>query len=457
MDFSVITINYFLEQLVEWIFEFYLIAFFTCFKIEKKKNFIFKFIIGLIIILAAAYGLSIILYLYGSIAIVRTLVYFALFSLAVVHFCFCYNENKSRILLFLDVSYLIQNLIYEIISISINSLIHFEAYGNGGPSAWQYKLTYYLFFFALFVLAFLFVIREIRKQFSRKFLSLFIIVFSLGTVIISDFLCSTVDVYASIISDFVPPAGVEHIYFLKLTVDFFSILLDTAVLIMFYAYARRLKLDSDINQMKYVIAKSEEQYKISKETIENINIKCHDMKHRINMIVGNNLDKETIDELNESIYVYDSLVDTGNKIIDVILAEKSLICESNHITFTKMVDGKALLSFTTGDIFCLLGNILDNAIEASLKIKDVSKRYINLVIKKEHENIINIECFNYYEDKIEFEKNFPKTHKKDSINHGFGVKSIENIAKKYGGKMNINIDNNIFDIHIVLFDELPNK
>lgn len=101
------------------------------------------------------------------------------------------------------------------------------------------------------------------------------------------------------------------------------------------------------------------------------------------------------------------------------------------------------------DIYSLLGNIIDNAIESELKLKNREKREINLLIKRKG-NLLHIQEQNYFEDEIRMEKGFPVTSKGDKENHGFGMKSIRMLVDKYHGELQITAEDQIFSIDILL-------
>ena len=65
---------------------------------------------------------------------------------------------------------------------------------------------------------------------------------------------------------------------------------------------------------------------------------------------------------------YDALFSTGNQAIDAILNEKSLYCSQRGIALNCLVDGSAVGHMEYVDIYSLVGNIMDNAIEAVEKL-----------------------------------------------------------------------------------------
>ena len=98
---------------------------------------------------------------------------------------------------------------------------------------------------------------------------------------------------------------------------------------------------------------------------------------------------------------------------------------------------------------CILGNLIDNIIEANIKIENVSDRYSNINIKYIKNNLfINLEN-SFKEVKFDNNNNL-KTLKKESHKHGLGLKSIKNIVDKYNGFIKMDIKENKFITKIVL-------
>ena len=153
-------------------------------------------------------------------------------------------------------------------------------------------------------------------------------------------------------------------------------------------------------------------------------------------------------------------MNTGNKVLDVILTTKSLQCEKKNITLNAMVDGDLLSGIHVKDICSLFGNVLDNAIEATQQVEDKDKRLITLSVRSRNQFII-VECENYSEsDNVRLRKsekrrifkndNLPRTTKKDNVKHGFGLKSIGQVAEKYGGAMNVSYEDGWFKVKVLL-------
>ena len=112
-----------------------------------------------------------------------------------------------------------------------------------------------------------------------------------------------------------------------------------------------------------------------------------------------------------------------------------------------MADGKLLDLLGEADLYSLLGNALDNAIENVQKVSE-ELRIINLSVVKQ-DGIVKVHVDNYYNGELKFKGGVPQTSKGDSANHGFGIKSMRLIAEKYGGILRIAAEDNVFNLNIL--------
>ncbi|MBP5177655.1 MAG: sensor histidine kinase [Clostridia bacterium] len=212
-----------------------------------------------------------------------------------------------------------------------------------------------------------------------------------------------------------------------------------------FLLAGRQKRELELTRQLY--AKEQEEYRYWQSSLDVINIKCHDLKHQISAL-RQNFSEQSIKEIEESVMIYDSALKTGNEIIDVILFEKNVYCEKNGIQFVFMVDGAGLGFIERTDLFTFFTNMLNNAIEAVMKLP-TEKRAINLTVKGVA-NMVFISEENMFDGKINMADGLPITSKEDKINHGFGLKSIKRFVEKYGGTINISAKNELFSLKISL-------
>lgn len=199
--------------------------------------------------------------------------------------------------------------------------------------------------------------------------------------------------------------------------------------------------------IKSLLNETSKHYEMSKENIDLINIKCHDLKYKL-LSLGERLPQEEINSMLECINIYDKTFRTGNEALDTILADKSLQYQKEGIEFTFMGDGRELGFMGVSDIYSLFGNALDNAFEAVKQIEDKDKRIITLTVEKRGE-LIAVNVTNYFEGQLKFADGIPVTTKGgESGYHGFGIKSIKLITEKYRGIIDINVTGDVFTLSI---------
>ena len=159
------------------------------------------------------------------------------------------------------------------------------------------------------------------------------------------------------------------------------------------------------------------------------------------------LDDKKVDEIEKTISIYDSFVETGNAALDLAVTEKGLVCNGKKINFSCILDGKKLSFIDETDIYTLFCNALDNAIEASMKCEE-EKRVISLTSHFAGGRLIVV-CRNYYNEQPILDENGFKTTKEDKRYHGYGVKSIKRIVSLYGGKTEIFADEGVFTLTMI--------
>ena len=216
------------------------------------------------------------------------------------------------------------------------------------------------------------------------------------------------------------------------------------------SYEKRKELVLEKQMLERLIELQARENETYRETREILNMKYHDLKHQLDVlseIENRNEIIENIKDIKNKVDVYDAYASTGNTVVDIVLTQKSLICSSKDIRFTYIVDGEALKIFSNNDIASLLGNILDNAIEAADK-EEGDYRLIKLNITKNNK-VLTINQSNYTKNHPMNDDELPKTTKMDKGIHGYGLKSIKYITEKYGGEMDIKFDAETFRLSLV--------
>ena len=190
-----------------------------------------------------------------------------------------------------------------------------------------------------------------------------------------------------------------------------------------------------------------EQYRVSKENVEAINIKCHDLKHQL-LAMKDKTDEKEYTHMIELLDSYGAEIKTNNEVLDVVFQEKNFQCRKLGIQFTCIIDGPALDFMETIDLYVLFGNLIDNCIEAVSQLPETEVKNIQVTVRRDKGFVI-VTTENGYEGELHWINGRPGTSKEDKQNHGFGILSIEKIIHKYGGRYSIQTDDNIFVMDIV--------
>ena len=210
----------------------------------------------------------------------------------------------------------------------------------------------------------------------------------------------------------------------------------------------RLKNEMEVNERLWL--KQKEQYQLSHENIEIINRKCHDLKYQIAALRLMKNDEERnahLNEIEQAVDIYDTSMKSGNEVLDTILTEKALYCEAHSINITCVADGRKMDFMDPADIYTILGNAIDNAIEHIETLKDTEKRLLSISVHT-RSNLLLIQVENYCARPLDLESGLPPTTKSLASHHGFGLKSIQYTAEKYGGVLSLNQQDDTFILRV---------
>jgi sensor histidine kinase regulating citrate/malate metabolism len=146
----------------------------------------------------------------------------------------------------------------------------------------------------------------------------------------------------------------------------------------------------------------------------------------------------------------EKIIDTGNPVIDAVLSEKVVIADKMGIKFERELYLPSNIKIKHTDLCIVLGNSLDNAIEACKRITDSSMaKEIKLSMNYRDKYII-IVITNTCDKPPVRSGRFYKSSKPSPELHGIGLQSIERTVKKYNGNMVIKYDKNMFELEIVM-------
>lgn len=224
-----------------------------------------------------------------------------------------------------------------------------------------------------------------------------------------------------------------------------------AILYAYHIQLNEIRIKHELKAMQNIFQNQYTQYQQSKESIDIINYKYHDLKNQIIMIrAEENVDirNKYLQQMENDIKFYETQYKTGNHVLDTLLMSKNIHCIKNDITLTCVADGSLLNDMDVIDITTIFGNALDNAIEHVQQIEK-GKRLIHVSVFSQR-RFLMIRIENYFEGKLKFEGDLPTTTKKNTDYHGYGLKSIRYAVQKYKGVVNVNRKDKWFELKLLI-------
>lgn len=426
------------------------------FRLKRRNKFILRLIVGITVCFALTFFFPVPMYN----AMYSSLMFLFLFGVSLIMLYMCYDEPLVNVIFCGIAAYTTRHFafqIYSLVSSAGNAAIGaFSGRGPENPLADLYGgsivgtetfglgtvfwgLIYVDIYVVCYSVIFAFFGRQLWRNDDLKINNTSLLVL-VGIVLFIDILLNAVLVY---ITDDYNAAYTVIMYA-------YNTLCCVLTLYMQYSMISMKKLKKELSVVNRMWQQEREQYEITKENIDLINLKCHDLKHQIRQIGRHqSIRSEAVEEIESLISIYGSVVKTGNEALDVILTEKSLICQKKSISLTCMADGARLGFMDEADIYSLFGNIVDNAMDAVVKIPDAERRIIGLSVRAA-DNMLAVNVNNYYEGVIVMDgEGLPITTKRNKDYHGFGMKSVRLLVEKYGGDLTITADDGVFNVNIV--------
>ncbi len=243
---------------------------------------------------------------------------------------------------------------------------------------------------------------------------------------------------------------IEYIMFIAAIMAIISILMLFVVRRIIELTEDRIRLVAVENEYRNQI----EYLKKYEEMTEEIKSRRHDQKNHlisISNLAKNEGDKTVADYVDDILKVesnVDSILGINNKIMSALINFNISRMEKNDIEFACNIDLQPELHVSDVDMTIIMGNLLDNAIEACLNVEDKS-RYIDIDIVCGYGRI-DIMMKNSSNGNIEIINNHIQSGKKDKDNHGYGLDNIRKTVEKYNGYFKISSVNSEFIAEILL-------
>lgn len=224
--------------------------------------------------------------------------------------------------------------------------------------------------------------------------------------------------------------------------------------IVFFLYDQLLKMFNEKHNAELISqinAEYKNQLEIMYQSQSRIRFLKHDIRNHIykmqNLLSENKLKEleEYFSETQEYIKIQNLYVSSGNSDIDSLLNYKLYQAETIGVKFETDITLPEQIEINSFDLNIVIGNLLDNAIDALNKTED---KKLEIIIKY-NKGVINIKIKNTFDGIV---LNNLLTRKESKDNHGLGLLSIQNVLDKYNGLLKTQYDDKWFEASVIMYE-----
>ena len=215
---------------------------------------------------------------------------------------------------------------------------------------------------------------------------------------------------------------------------------------------RKSAMKKEMEAVNALLYKRKQQYEIARQNIQLINRRVHDLKLLISGLEKDRQDRQTmevLEKVQEAAGIYDSVVKTGSDVLDTVLTDKSLVCESKGIKISCVADGQSLAFIDAVDIFTIFNNILDECIDAVCLFQDTSRRSIDILVHTRQKFLV-INILHPIFQAVKFKDGLPVPRNESAAYVNYNIKAVREILRRYDGLLNCEEKNGVFTYRIVI-------
>ena len=227
----------------------------------------------------------------------------------------------------------------------------------------------------------------------------------------------------------------------------------TAGVFLFFHHFQMLKAENKM--LLELETLSENHIKDMELMMEKNRIQTHDMKHHLLILREYGQEKQWdslmsyLNKLSDDILVQKKTVWTQAGILDTLLEQKKAKAEAKGIEVRIRAERIGKLPFSDLEICTLFSNLLDNAIEACEKIED-DRRWVAIQITRKS-GMLYLTISNSIKERPSEQEGTLITNKQNHQLHGYGIKSVQRIVRKYEGDFSYQIRKSEFIVTITFW------
>ena len=240
-------------------------------------------------------------------------------------------------------------------------------------------------------------------------------------------------------------------------IAFAFLALDVFLYVLIYQISRLQRAKYELKLIKEKEAFEKERVSEATAIWENIRKTRHDLKNHLTVVAGymemgdSALCREYLDKLTQTVESMGDLIRSGNGVLDYLINSKFSARKDVRLVVSGSVT--TLEQMEPVDLACIVGNILDNALEAQGHVNE-SERLIDLRFLPQQGYTV-ILCKNTVSGPVLQNGKLKKTAKSDPESHGLGHRIVESTAKKYGGWVDYFEEDGMFGVQVTLSRTQP--
>ena len=377
--------------------------------------------------------------------------FLALFVCSLVGMHWCYDEPWDNVLFCGIAGYTVQHLAYLLYTFIMEATqmemlfgAIYDPYSSSPINLGQVSLIQAVFYIDCYFLVYAFAFSmfdKLLKGNHNLYLGRTSLVGLSGLLIAADVIFNMITNYYTTASQ--ASLLLERSY---------NILVCGLSLILLYNQLSSRALRDELDEVQHLLEQGKRRYEISRKSMYLINMKYHDLRHQSERLSRRGeLALEEKADLDRVLAEYADQAKTGNEVLDTILTEKNMLCRSRGVRINSMADGRGLEFIKAHHLYALLGNAIDNAMEAVQNLPE-DQRDIIVAVKRTG-NLVSIHVENRCAGPVDMRGGLPVSTKGDRDYHGFGMLSMRTVAEQYGGTLTVRVEDGVFQLDVIMADE----
>lgn len=213
---------------------------------------------------------------------------------------------------------------------------------------------------------------------------------------------------------------------------------------------RELETRKDAEAMAQLLRSQHEQYETSRRAMDEISRIHHDMAHHLEALRAESepaVRARMFDDLERTVNDYGVQVHSGNRVVDTVLTAKRMRAREDEVEVSYVVDGTLLDFLGPLDVTAILGNAMDNALEATRVLPEKGDRLVRVALFAQ-DDFVMLRVENTF-DGVVRRANGRIVSRKREAGHGYGLRNIEAAVERYGGSVSITATGGWFSLRML--------